>query len=130
MAVVLSSSGGRQGLQHFVSIGKRGALLSMMKPPATIFLVVRFRVKKDCVTEARELFAKHEREGGEDAGNLEFRVFQDSDDETRFTSFEAWAHQEAIDKHDATEHHAEFLKNLAAIQAQEKEVQTLTALAH
>ena len=53
-----------------------------------IFLMVRFRVQADKVAEARELFAKHEADGRGDVGNLEFRVFQDTEDETRFSSFE------------------------------------------
>lgn len=98
-----------------------------MTEEPTIYLMVKFHVKSECVDEARALFSKHEQDGKGDPGNLEFRVFHDVEEETRFSSFEAWESEEAIEAHDATEHHADFLENLARIQLREKEVQTLRA---
>ena len=91
-----------------------------------IFLVVHFRVKSAEVDSAKALFTTHEKNGKTDQGNLEFQVFQDTDDPTRFTSFESWENQAAIDAHDATDHHAEFIERLTAIQSEEKRVQVLS----
>ena len=93
-----------------------------------VYLIVQFRVKSGKVAEALRLFAKHESDGRSDAGNLEFRVFQDVEDDTKFSSFESWEDEAAIEAHDGTEHHAEFLRKLAEIQAVEKVVQKLGVL--
>ena len=97
----------------------------MMSPANAITLVVHFQVSPKYLQEALELFAKHERDGRNDQGNLEFRVFQDRNDPSRFTSVETWVDQEAISAHDSTGHHDEFLTRLEKIQSCEKKVQEL-----
>ena len=98
----------------------------LFAPPAAardgVWLTVNFRVKPERVDEAREVFARHVHDGRGDRGNLLFFAVQERDDPTRFTTVEAWADQGAIDDHDATEHHARFLKRLDEILAEEKTV--------
>ena len=94
----------------------------------SVTLVVHFQVSPDHLEEARELFAQHESDGRNDRGNLEFRVFQDCDEPTRFTSVETWVNQEAISDHDATDHHDQFLAALKKIQSGEKQVQKLRSV--
>ena len=87
-----------------------------------VYLTVHFRVKPDQVEAAEALFRKHVADGQRDAGNLLFLCVQDANDPSRFTSWEVWEDQACIDAHDATAHHAVFLKELAGLQAQEKTV--------
>ena len=100
-----------------------------MSSQKSVTLVVHFEVKAGHLEEARELFAQHQSNGRNDQGNLEFRVFQDCDEPSRFTSVETWENQEAIEAHDATDHHDEFLAQLEKVQSCEKKVQKLQSLA-
>ena len=90
-----------------------------------VYLTVQFYVQPDKVPEAEALLRQHVRDGAQDRGNRMFTMLRDPDDETHFTSLEAWETKEDIDNHDAQPHHPVFLRKLKAIQAREKEVRIL-----
>lgn len=90
-----------------------------------VYLTVQFYVRPEKVREAEALFRQHVRDGAQDRGNRMFTMLRDPDDPTHFTSLEAWETRADIDHHDAQPHHPVFLRELAEIQAREKEVRIL-----
>ena len=90
-----------------------------------IWIIVEFYVREDAIAEAEALFRRHVADGRRDRGNLLFAMLRDPDDPTHFTSLECWAERDDIDNHDAQPHHPVFLRELAEIQAREKEVRFL-----
>lgn len=96
--------------------------------PSTIALIVHFQIKPNCIPEAIALFKKHESDSRKDAGNLEFNVFQDREDPSRFSSYETWEDEASIEAHDATDVHATFISTLKTIQSSEKTVQKLQTI--
>ncbi len=89
-----------------------------------VWLIVDFTIRPTELAAAADLFDQHILDGRRDPGNLLFLLLHDADEPTRFTTLEVWTDQTAIDAHDATDHHATFLKKLSAIQAEEKKVRT------
>ena len=94
-------------------------------PPVMIYLTVEFYIRPDKVAEAEALFRQHVADGARDRGKRLFTMTRDPEDETHFTSLEAWDSREDIDNHDAQPHHPVFLRKLKEIQAREKEVRFL-----
>lgn len=93
-----------------------------------VTLLVRFEIQDDKISEAQELFRKHQLDGRSDQGNLRFEVFQTQENPHIFTSIETWQDKASIEAHDATDHHAHFLNQLSKIQSQEKAVTEVSPL--
>ena len=98
-------------------------------PPVMIYLTVEFYIQPDKVAEAEALFRQHVADGARDRGNRLFTMTRDPEDETHFTSLEAWDTMADIENHDAQPHHPVFLRELERIQAREKEVRFLELFA-
>jgi len=70
--------------------------------------LIKFTVKPDCIDGAIEAMKIQTEANRKDEGCLLSHVFQSKKNPAEFYMLLAWANQEAVDKHLATQHDADF----------------------
>lgn len=74
-----------------------------------ITVIAEFEVKPENKDKFISLAADCARDTQKEAGNLSYRVFYGSYDETKFTFIEEWANDTAIEKHNNSVHFCRFI---------------------
>ncbi|MDZ3992743.1 putative quinol monooxygenase [Pseudomonas sp. Teo4] len=79
---------------------------------ATLYTLAKFKVKDDSLPEVIGILTALTRETRREPGCIEYGYFQDLEDSSQFTSFEAWESEEAEARHWASAHLKSALSNI------------------
>ncbi len=73
-------------------------------------LFVNLEVKEEFVEEFAEFTRKNHEGSVKEAGNIRFDALRDKDDPCRFSLYEIWQDDAALDVHKTTEHYKNWAK--------------------
>lgn len=75
--------------------------------------VVHIDVKPECIEAFKEISTYNHMNTRKEAGNYRFDVLQNNSDPTKFTMYEVFADQAAMDFHKQTEHYLKWRDTVA-----------------
>ncbi len=91
------------------------------KGDANMIDLIKFTVKADAVEDAKRYMSIQAEENRHDEGHLMSHVFQSKTDPHAFYMLMGWENQQAVEKHMATEHDAQFREWMDSLLACEPE---------
>ena len=86
-----------------------------------VVYVVKVFVKEDYIEDFKKATRKNHRNTLQESGNIRFDVLQSNEDPTRFTLYEVYESDEAVDAHKKTAHYLEWRETVADWMAKPRE---------
>lgn len=80
-----------------------------------IKIVVKKKIKEGKIDEAIKLYGELVSASQKEEGCIHYNLYQDNDDENVLLIIEEWESQEALEKHNATEHFTRLVPMIAEL---------------
>ena len=86
-----------------------------------VVYVVKVFVKEDYIENFKKATMKNHRNTLQEPGNIRFDVLQSKEDPTRFTLYEVYKSEDAVNAHKETSHYLEWRETVADWMAKSRE---------